>query len=526
MALFNIGYMLKRIEDARNNKALWESLLRDCYDYAMPEKQTMDNKTKGTMKRNFLYDDTAVEALDRFAARTQSQVVPAWRKWCMFKAGSEIPDENKEELEGYLSEATEVLFDHINHSNFTTQATEAFLEMGISTGCLIIEEGDGIKSHLNFRSVPISELIVEATSQGRIGTAWRDITVPARDIKQIWSKAKLSDNLEKILAKDDDTPIHIIEGVAFDEKTRKYISMVLYPQDKYVLFEEELETSAYVIFRESVTSGETLGRGRVMKKLPTIKLLNKVVEFYLRAAAMSISGMYTAMDDGIINPDMIVLEPGVIIPVGSNDNSNPSLKRVDTAGDPQLANLIIKDLQYSIKNFMLSEPFGQIDETPVRSATEMSIRDNESREMAGASFGRLQSEFLEPVITRSVDILKKSGKIADIRIDGKEVTVKFTSPAAKKQDMAEVDTLVQYAQVMQFLPPEYVEEGIKLEDMPQSVAELMGIPQKYMRTKVEKEKRAKAKQMQQQQMMQQQVAMQGATAQVETEGKIQGGMNG
>jgi len=101
----------------------------------MPEKETFDDHANGQKKRQDLFDDTAVEALDRFAARTQSQVVPAWRTWCQFKTGSEVPDESKQEIEEYLEEATKVLFDHINHSNFSTQIQEAFLDMGISTGC-------------------------------------------------------------------------------------------------------------------------------------------------------------------------------------------------------------------------------------------------------------------------------------------------------------------------------------------------------------------------------------------------------
>jgi hypothetical protein len=485
MALFELEAMLKRISKARANKGIWSNHLKECYRYAMPEKQTIDEFSNGTKKRQYIFDDTAVEALDRFAARTQSQVVPAWRTWCKFKAGSEVPPEEVERVEEYLEEATDVLFDHINHSNFNTQIQEAFLDMGISTGCIIVEEGDGINSHLNFRAVTLSEIMPEVTSKGNIGTVWRDVEVAVRDIITIWPRAVLSTSLNEMLRKDPNGLITLVEGVAYDEQTRKYVSMLIYEADKYILFEEELDTSPFIVFRESVIAGETLGRGRIMKKLPAIKTLNKIVEYTLTNAALQTSGLYTATDDGVINPYSVEIYPGAVIPVGSNDSANPTLRPLALSGNPQYGELLIKDLQYGIKNFLLAEPFGQIDETPVRTATEMSIRQGESIEMSAAAFGRVQSELLEPLIRRCVDILTKNGKIAPFKVDGKEVTIKFTSPAAKKQDSVEVQNLIEYAQVMQFLPPDIIQQRIKLEEMPKGVAELMGIPKKYIRSDAE-----------------------------------------
>lgn len=505
--LFDMESMLKRISKARSNKLLWQSHIRDCYRYAMPEKETFDDESNGQKKRQDIFDDTAVEALDRFAARTQSQVVPAWKTWAQLKAGTDIPEEEVQGVEEYLEKATNTLFEHINHSNFSTQAQEAFLDMGISTGCLIVEEGDGISSHLNFRAVSLSEIMPEVTSTGKIGTLWREIEVTLTDITQIWSRAKLGTQLKKMLEKDPQGKITLTEGVAYDEKKRKYIFMVLWEDGKELLYEELQDSQSIIAFRESVIAGETLGRGRVMKKLPAIKTLNKIVEYTLTNAAFQTSGAYTVMDDSIINPYDVDVHPNAMIVVGSNDNTNPTLKPLATSGNLQFGDVLVKELQYGIKNFMLAEPFGQIEETPVRTATEMNIRQGESVEMSSAAFGRVQTEFLQPLITRCIDILKKNGKIADFKVDGKEVAIKFTSPAAKKQDQIEVQNLVEYAQIMQFLPPEIIQQRVKLEDMPKGVGELMGIPNKYFRSDAE------VQQITQQAMKQQQAQAQAEAQQ-------------
>ena len=38
---------------------------------------------------------------------------------------------------------TEILFSYINQSNLATEANEAFLDLAVGTGALLLEEGEG-----------------------------------------------------------------------------------------------------------------------------------------------------------------------------------------------------------------------------------------------------------------------------------------------------------------------------------------------------------------------------------------------
>ena len=281
-----------------------------------------------------------------------------------------------------------------------------------------------------------------------------------------------------------ETEVELVEAVVKEDN--QFETYVIF--EKEVIFEEYNDSSPWVVFREAVTPGETLGRGRIMQLLPDIKTLNKIVEFNLRNAALSISGIYTAADDGVINPYSVKLAPGAIIPVGSNDTRNPSLMPLNRSGDFNLAQLLIQDYRQIINEFMFAQPFGAIQETPVRTATEMGIRNQDLIQTSLSSFGRMQSEMLEPLIKRIVDILVKNGKLPPLRIDGREVTIKFTSPMAKIQDMEEIQNFQSYMQQMSLLPPDYYEGVIKLDEVPQYIAEKMGIPQKLLRTPAEIEK--------------------------------------
>ena len=220
--------------------------------------------------------------------------------------------------------------------------------------------------------------------------------------------------------------------------------------------------------------------------LPDVKTCNKVVEYTLKNAALSIAGVYTAADDGVINPYSIRLTPGAIIPVGSNDARNPTLRPLERSGDVQMSALLLDDLRKRINKALYAEPFGELDQ-PVKSATEMALRNQELVQDSGSSFGRLQTEFIEKVIKRAVSVLKRAGKIPDITVDGRQVTIKHTSPLARAQDQDEMAALGQYLQTIGALGPEILGLGTKLEELPQWVGTKLGIEADLLRTKAERE---------------------------------------
>lgn len=503
----NIDQLIKRKDAALKHKNLWRSHLKECYRYAMPDKDTFDMHTQGQKKNLEVYDSTAQIGLQKYANRMQTQVVPPWKQWCVLKAGTEIPEEQHEDINSKLEKVTKIVFDHINHSNFDTQIHEAFLDLGISTGCLIAEAGDGIYSSLNFRAVPLAEIIPERTELGKIENVFRNFKLPARDILNIWPNATLSDEMKKDIETNNDCEEELLEACysIMENGVKKFHHIIIEEKEKYVLFEEVLSSNPFIVFRESVIPSETIGRGRIMMLLPDIKTLNKIVELNLKNAALAVSGIYTASDDGVINPYTIRLQAGSIIPVGSNSNENPTLRPLDRSGDFNMGQLIIKEYKELINNVLFAQPFGQLSETPVRTATEMSIRQEDMVQTSASAFGRLQSELLEPLLNRVVDILKKQGKIPDIRVDGKEVTLKFTSPMSRAQDAEELMAFQSFMQNAASAGPEMLQLTVKTEELPRFIADKVGMPQSLIRTQQEID----AMKQQMSQMAQQAASMQG-----------------
>ena len=121
-----------------------------------------------------------------------------------------------------------------------------------------------------------------------------------------------------------------------------------------------------------------------MQALPDVRSLNKAKEFVLQKAAIDLAGMYTATDDGVTNPYNMVIAPGIVIPVGSNNTNNPSIQRLDTSANLSLAQFEIIELQSAIKIALfndLRDPSG-----PVRTATEIAIEARELAKRIGSAF--------------------------------------------------------------------------------------------------------------------------------------------
>ena len=498
--------VMKRVGAAEQEKNKWTPYLEDLYDYFMPSKSTFNKDQNGQPMDEHIFDSTAIDALADYANRMESQLVPAGREWMKLESGSDIPKEQETEVDAKLEDMTKIVFNHINSSNFSSQINECFLDLGISTGAIIVEEGDGIQSALRFRAVPTADILIERSEKGIIDTVFRKLKMPCGDISSIFPQIEPTGDLAKMISEKPTEEVEFIEGVMLNENNTDYTVLVLYEKAKDILFQETVDSTPWIVFRESTTPGESYGRGRAMRCLNDVKTLNKVVEYYVETCELLGNPIYTAVDDGIINPAQIVIKPKSIIPVGANDTITP----LPHSGSPELNMDLISRLQDSIRRTMLSKPFGNIEETPVRTATEMSIRNADLAQTTGAASGRVQTELLERIVKRSVEILKAAGKLADFSINGKEVKIKFTSPNARQQDEIDLATTLRYMEVVQSLPPELVRVTVKVEDFPKHVADIMGLDKKLLRTESERALEKKRIEEEQKNMMAQQAQAKGA----------------
>jgi hypothetical protein len=122
------------------------------------------------------------------------------------------------------------------------------------------------------------------------------------------------------------------------------------------------------------------------------------------------------------------------------------------------------------------------------SATEVAERQADLARQIGAAYGRLQAEFINPVLKRLVYILKKQGRIELPTVDGREVRIQTESPLGRQQMMQDVFTIDQYLGMLQMrFGPEMTNLMINGERTAEYLAKKQGIPLDLIRTPEEKD---------------------------------------
>ena len=456
----------KRASHAIDRDTAWRDILQDAYDYFLPQREVLDFHSPGQKKMSQIFDSTAVFGMKEFANRMQANLTPIWRNWATFQMSAEVeqaaiddPNVDVDEIRKKLEDAANIVFDYINHSNFATQINEAYLDLGIGTAAMMVEESDDPVKLIEFKTMPQVEMGFETGPHGRIENVFKFIKAKGRNLERQFPGIELDQQLRDKVKRDPEADCVFLHAMLFNQDPREYWS-VLIPKgsEKVVWAQNYGEFGPWVVGRWSVISGEIRGRGPALDVLPDVKSLNKIKEFSLRKAAIDLSGIWTAVDDGVTNPYTIRIQPGIVIPVATNDRTSPSLLRLDTGSDLSLTQFNVGEMQTSIRRTLfndLRDPTG-----PVRSATEISIDSRELAQRMGSAFGRLQTEILEPVLNRVLAILKKHGKVPDIRVDGRDVTIKFTSPLARAQDM---DELLAAEQAVAFVANTIGPESIPLQ---------------------------------------------------------------
>jgi hypothetical protein len=290
---------------------------------------------------------------------------------------------------------------------------------------------------------------------------------------------------QRIEAKPTDE-IELLEATVYDTDRGDWCYHVIDKVSKEEIVYRRMNSSPWVISRYSKIAGEIYGRGPLLTALPDIKTLNKTLELVLKNASLAISGVYTAADDGVLNPQTVKLVPGAIIPVARNGGpQGESLKPLARSGDFNVSQIVIQDLRANIKRTLLDESLPP-DNMSARSATEVVERMKELAQNLGSAFGRLINETMVPLVARILSVMDERGLIdLPLQVNGLEVKVAPVAPLAMAQNMEEINNIMQFMQITQTLGAEGL-LAVKTGDLIDLLGDKLGVPSAIRNTAAER----------------------------------------
>lgn len=484
--------ILARYKTAQAHKEQWRDVYKEAYEYALPQRNLYDGdfevNAAGNKKGARVFDSTGVNSTQRFANRIQSGLFPPGRKWCRLEAGSAIPDDAKPMVQQKLDEYTDKMFDVLKLTNFDLAIGEFLIDLSVGTAAMIIEVGDEM-TPIRFTAVPQYLVAIEEGINGNVDNVYRRMRIKGEAIKAQWPAAKIPEDMERRIKEKPGDPIELLEACVYNYDERQVEYHLIAMKGEHCLLEKKLRRSRWVVGRYMKVAGEIYGRGPLTTAIFDIKTLNKTVEFLLKNASIGIAGVYTATDDGVMNPQNIKIVPGAIIPVARNGGpQGPSLQKLQSASDINLTQLVINDLRMNIKKTLLDESLPP-DNMSARSATEVVERMKELSQNLGSAFGRLTNETMVPIVSLILDAMNEK-RIIDLplKVNGLEVKVVPTSPLAQAQNVEEVGEFMKFAQIVGSLGPEG-QAAVNVGSAAAWVGDKLGIPQNLRRSQAEIEQK-------------------------------------
>jgi hypothetical protein len=481
------GY-IKRYNKARTDALQWQRTLEEAYKYAIPQQLTyhFGAENDGQSRGYDVYDSTLPDALISFVGKMVGGLTPQGANWLKLVPGPDVPEEYEEQVARSLHDQTESFFKFLNRSNFYSVMPQAYKDWAIGTAAIIINEVDNDDNPLHFSCVPMDTIALEYGPFGTIKTVWRSFeNFYLRNIEPQWTGAKLTDMMRRKLDNDENATINIIEGTVWDPNTELYSYIVTSEDGHDVFLDAEMLSSPWVVFRYAMYKAETFGRGVVMDLMPEVKTLNKMREDLMKQNELSINPPIMAFGDSIANLNNIRFEPNSVIPVEALPNGNPSIQQFVNRSNYQIAQIEMDQIRQLIRKMLYAEPLGGID-SPVRTATEVTYRMREIAERIGPAVGLFQFEFGGPFVERVLHILMKRGLISPIIIDNKLVSIKYESPLATSQGLADAAALEGYhAQLVQMVGPEAAIMAYKVDKLPMWLAEKYGVDPNLINSEIE-----------------------------------------
>jgi hypothetical protein len=448
-------------------------------------------------------DNAGVQSVELLAAGLHSMLTNPNVSWFELTTGDEKVDD-EDGVRQWLQENTLAMFNVLNNSNFNTEVHQLYLDQStFGTAAMMMEED--FSSVIRFTTKHIKDVYVEENNFGFIDKIYVVGEWNCENLIREFGIENVSPEARKCHDdRDFKKMFKFIHAVYPRDSIEK-------PQDEEMLFisqfvewdaEHELREGGfrefpYVVPRWTKTAMEVYGRSPAMVALPDMKTLNVMTETMLIAAQKVADPPLQAPDQGVSRP--IVTRPGGLTYVRrGSDPIRPLFNQIQIDFGFQA----IEERRQRIRSSFFVDQL-QLQSGPQMTATEVLQRTEEKNRLLGPVLGRMQSEFLRPLIDRLFEIMVSRDLISPAPPqlgEGATIDVKYSSMVARSQRTSEAQNVLRTVEAVgpfiQMDPS--VADIFDGDEVARVIARALNFPQRGLRNKEDinkiREGRAQAQQ--------------------------------
>lgn len=484
----------------------------ECFSYSFPERGHGLNGNVALpsdiqSKKVRILDDTAADSARILSSSIVSGTTPANSLWFGLDAGQESDEENR-----WLDESARIMFDNIHGSNFDAAAFECMVDM-VDAGWFVLYIDEAKEGGYHFEQWPLGQCYVSSSKQGGVvDTIYREVEMTVEQIVAEYGIDKVSAKIAEAYNNDklDDKfsvvhaiyprQVHAVNGRM--AKNLPFASCHIEVDSKQLLRESGYHEFPCAIPRWMLVPGSPYATGPMANALGSIRTINEVQAMELMNLDMAASGMYGALDDGVLNPRGIKIGPRKIIIMNDKDSFFP----ISPGGKFDVVFSEKAQLQAAIRKALLADQL-QPQDGPAMTATEVHVRVQLIRQLLGPIYGRLQAEYLQPLVTRCFGIAYRAGVLgqAPESLQNRVFTVKYLGPLARAQRLEDVTAMDRFETTLmsEAQADPTVLDLYDFEEAAKQRGKFLGVPQSLIRSDNDVAKLRDARKNEQQRQQQQ-----------------------
>lgn len=487
--------------DRTNVEGVWNLIEKFIVPYRGLFFRSNTGETETDWRRREIFDSTAIIANQNLAANIHANVTNPLIRWFNIRfRRSQVNDMHEAKI--WIQEVSELIYLALQESNFNLEANELYLDLTSFATSFMAEEveeddNDDFKQ-LNFECMPLFQSYFEPDVHGNVINYYRDLNwTPLQMVTKfgydkvpelIQEKSKLSTNSttrEKVIfaiyKRKDQPAVNTLQKL--EPMARPFgFKYFLYSTGGLLGDEGGYYEMPIYAPRWRKAAGSMWGHSPSMVCLSDVLTLNQLVELVLKSA------------EKVVDPPILTTRRGVFGDVDLSSGglttvaSLQSLAPFESKARFDVSHLEKQQLQDSINRTFFMDQL-QLKESPAMTATEVNVRFQLMQRLLGPTLGRLQSDWLDPLIERTFKILYRYGQLPEIpqvvAEMGAELEIEYLGTMARAQKYDEVASTERWlgnvTAMSEAFPDvlDVVDSDRTALDMGQS----MGVPAKYMNSR-------------------------------------------
>ena len=471
----------------KSKRANWESHWQEIADYVLPRRADVTkSRSSGDKRTTLIFDGTALHACELLSSSLHGMLTNAATPWFSMRFKNEMLAADEESRE-WLEACTQSMYIALDRSNFQQEIHELYTDLvTFGTSCMMIEEDE--QKLLRFSTRHIKEIYISENDKGVVDTVHREFKMTARAAYQRFGE-NLSRRLKKIAETNpyDEVTIHQCvkpndkqNPYKMDDQSMAFTSIYYDHEDKKIISVSGFNEFPFVVPRWLKSSSEMYGRSPSMTALPDIKMINKMSETTIKAAQKMVDPPLLVPDDSFVLP--VRTQPGGLnyFRSGTRDRIEPLNIGANTPVGLNLEDQRREAIRqaYFVDQLLMSQDVRM-------TATEVMQRNEEKMRLLAPVLGRLQSEMLQPLITRCFNILLRKEMLPTppVSLQGQTVDIEYVSPLARSQRTGDVQAILRSLEIIsplaQMMP---VMDYLDPDKLVKHITDVLGVPRKILRS--------------------------------------------